>query len=728
MTFLRLLAALLALSIATQAKAASSYVMPIAGPLSMADFVDDYLNPGLLEIARCHAGSAEPTNGPSSAAAAGQCWWDTTTTTWINKTYDGTTWIETGRLDISANTFAPSGLATNLTGLPVSTGISGLGTGVATALAVNVGSAGAPVVNGGALGTPSSGTATNITGLPVSTGISGLGTGIATALAVNTGSAGAPVLFNGALGTPSSGTATNITGLPISTGVSGLGTGVATALAVNVGSAGAPVVNGGALGTPSSGTATNITGLPVSSGISGLGTGIATALAVNTGSAGAPVLFNGALGTPTSGTATNITGLPISTGVSGLGTGVATWAATPSSANLRAALTDETGTGAAVFATAPTISDAVLTGLVDLQGAIKYSTQSAPAQIAANQNDYNPSSVVCASTTTLLINADAARDITGIAGGAAGCSLRLINNGSFTITLKEQDAGSAAANRFNTGGDFALAANGGVTLVYDGVASRWRNENSITAGAGSGTVTSVVCGTGLSGGTITTSGTCSINLGNANTWTATQNFAAATFSGDVTFDSTLMFVDAANNYVSFGTTAQVIMSSGTDNGATFWGNILRLSANADAALAVRRHTSDGATVRFYRDTAQVGRIDTASAGTTTYVTSSDGRLKGNRKAIADEIDVGSAIIDKTQIVAFNWLDRTGKPVAGAKRDFGVIAQDAFKVLPQAVSVGSGNPGDEDFAPWGVDYSKYVPALIAELQSLRRRVAELEKAK
>ena len=43
-------------------------------------------------------------------------------------------------------------------------GITGLGTGVATALAVNVGTAGSPVVNGGALGTPSSGTVTNLTG------------------------------------------------------------------------------------------------------------------------------------------------------------------------------------------------------------------------------------------------------------------------------------------------------------------------------------------------------------------------------------------------------------------------------------------------------------------------------------------------------------------------------------------------------------------------------------
>jgi len=73
-----------------------------------------------------------------------------------------------------------------------------------------------------------------------------------------------------------------------------------------------------------------------------------------------PTLVTPALGTPTSGTLTSCTGLPISTGVSGLGAGVATFLATPSSANLATAVTGETGSGALVFATSPTLVTPIL--------------------------------------------------------------------------------------------------------------------------------------------------------------------------------------------------------------------------------------------------------------------------------------------------------------------------------------------------------------------------------
>jgi len=199
------------------------------------------------------------------------------------------------------------------------------GTGVVTALGINVGTAGAFVVNGGALGTPSSGTLTNATGLPVG-GISATGTPSSTTYLRGDGTwatvtssggtvtsvsqtftggivsvSGSPVTTSGTLALTVAGTSGGIPyfssattwatsaalaanaiviggGAGVAPSTTTTGTGVLTALGTNVGTAGAFVVNGGALGTPSSGTLTNATGLPISTGVSGLGTGVATAL------------------------------------------------------------------------------------------------------------------------------------------------------------------------------------------------------------------------------------------------------------------------------------------------------------------------------------------------------------------------------------------------------------------------------------------------------------------
>lgn len=154
--------------------------------------------------------------------------------------------------------------------------------------------------------------------------------------------------------------------ITLSGDITGSGTtAITTTLATvntNVGSFGSATqvaaftVNGKGLTT----AASNITITPAVGSITGLGTGVATALAIAVGSAGAFVTFNGAGGTPSSITLTNGTGLPIA-GITGLGTGVGTWLATPSSANLAAAITDETGTGKLVFASKPTFIGTVQT-------------------------------------------------------------------------------------------------------------------------------------------------------------------------------------------------------------------------------------------------------------------------------------------------------------------------------------------------------------------------------
>jgi hypothetical protein len=177
------------------------------------------------------------------------------------------------------------------------------------------------------------------------------------------------------------------------TGLSSLGSGVATFLGTPSSSnlaaavtdetgsgflvfATSPTLITPILGTPTSGTLTNCTGFPTAN-LSGLGSGVATFLATpsssnlaaavtdETGSgalvfATSPTLVTPALGTPSSGTLSSCTGFPTAN-LSGLGSGVATFLATPSSANLAAAVTDETGSGALVFGTSPAITSPTLT-------------------------------------------------------------------------------------------------------------------------------------------------------------------------------------------------------------------------------------------------------------------------------------------------------------------------------------------------------------------------------
>jgi hypothetical protein len=116
-----------------------------------------------------------------------------------------------------------------------------------------------------------------------------------------------------------------------------------------------------------------------------------------------PTLVTPVLGTVAAGSVlTNATGLPVATGISGLGSGVATFLATPSSTNLRGALTDETGSGAAVFGTSPTIDSPTITGTGAIAGTF---TGNLTGNVTGNVSGTSGSTTGNAATATALATA-----------------------------------------------------------------------------------------------------------------------------------------------------------------------------------------------------------------------------------------------------------------------------------------------------------------------------------
>jgi len=145
----------------------------VAGPPFIQTYIDSSTTPPTTYY--CKAGTWTASSGAGSAAPK-----------------DATYITETANTTLT-NEFALGSLATGILKNTTTTGVPSVivpGTGVETALAVNVGSAGAFVTFNGALGTPSSGTATNLTGTASGLTVGNVtGTGVASATSLALGGA-----------------------------------------------------------------------------------------------------------------------------------------------------------------------------------------------------------------------------------------------------------------------------------------------------------------------------------------------------------------------------------------------------------------------------------------------------------------------------------------------------------------------------------------------------------